>query len=206
MDRLELPGELARFGQEVTIREGRAFFWQDDAPREAYWLARGRVRPVKFASDGKPFDLPELSPPCWIGLAEITGGLPCLFDAVALTECRAIAFSKRSIELALARGDTASFIALCLSREVFALHRLIASADAREKIIAYLASRRASIAGLDRARLMLTQATLAEAVGLSRETVNRQLKELESGGLVTLARGEIGVPDWDALEKSASRR
>lgn len=206
MDRLVLPDELARFGQAVTIREGRAFFWQDDAAREAYWLVVGRVRPVKFASDGKPFDLPELVAPCWLALAELAGGSPCLYDAVALTECRALAFSKRSLDLALDRGDTAAFIAVALSREIFALHRLIASASARGKIVAYLASRRASIAGFDRARLALTQAALADAVGLSRETVNRQLKELEGERLVTLARGEIGVPDWDALEKAVLRR
>jgi len=32
------------------------------------------------------------------------------------------------------------------------------------------------------------------------------LKELEAEGLVTVSRGEIGIPDWDSLARYAAER
>jgi CRP-like cAMP-binding protein len=201
-----LPESLARFAEEVTVRAGRAFYLQDESAEAAYWLVSGRVRPVKFALDGKPFDLPEIQGPRWLALAELVAGGPCLFDAVALTECRALSIGRRGLALALKDGEVADFIMRSLSLEVQALHRVIGSGDARGKIVSFLVSRRASLAGIERSSLSLTQVSLAEAVGLTRETVNRHLRELELSGLVTLARGEIGIPDWDALSSAGGRR
>jgi len=202
----EIPGSLARYGHEIVIREGRAFYLQDDSATEAFYLLAGSVRPVKFAPDGKPFDLPELTAPCWLALAELVGEYAYLFDAVALTECRALSFGRKNLALALADRDAASFVMDSLACEVARIHRVVASSDARGKILAYLCRHRGTLAGFERSRLMLTQAAIADAVGLTRETVNRQLKELESLELVTLARGEIGIPDWDALDSYASSR
>lgn len=204
-----LPESLARFGHETSVREGRAFYYQDDPCDQAIYLVAGSVRPVKFAPDGKPFDLPELRAPCWLGLAELIAGSAYLFDAVACEECRALSFSRKNLSLALASsgsGDVSAAVMEALASEAIRALRLLSRDDARGKILGYLMSRRATLPGVDRARLMLTQASLAESVGLSRETVNRQLKELETEGLVTVSRGEIGIPDWDSLARYAAER
>ncbi|NLX27330.1 MAG: winged helix-turn-helix domain-containing protein, partial [Lentisphaerae bacterium] len=41
-------------------------------------------------------------------------------------------------------------------------------------------------------------------LGLSRETVNRRLADLEKRGLVQTGRSEIRIPDWTALESEAT--
>jgi len=47
-----------------------------------------------------------------------------------------------------------------------------------------------------------TQAEIARGLGLSRETVNKRLAELEAQGLLSTRRSEVAVPDWDALALS----
>jgi len=41
-------------------------------------------------------------------------------------------------------------------------------------------------------------------LGLSRETVNRRLADLEKRGLVQTGRSEIRIPDWTALESEVT--
>lgn len=50
-----------------------------------------------------------------------------------------------------------------------------------------------------RRRLPLTQDELGQLAGLSRQTVNRALRSLEQRGLVSLALGEVHLPDGEAL-------
>lgn len=53
------------------------------------------------------------------------------------------------------------------------------------------------------AELRLSQGELANAVALSRENVNRQLREWQEMGFVDLARGRIAVRDRAALQEIA---
>jgi CRP-like cAMP-binding protein len=182
------------------VREGRAFCYQDDPCAEAFYLLEGSVRPVKFSAAGKPFDLPPIGRGAWFCLAELVSGCACLFDAVASAQCRALAFSRANLELALRDPEAARAVLAALAECVVAAHRALADDDAGRKILSYvLARRHAPGMPAERSRLMLTQAALAEAVGLARETVNRQLRDLESLGFISTGRGEIIILDWDAL-------
>lgn len=51
--------------------------------------------------------------------------------------------------------------------------------------------------------LSLTQAELADMVGLARQQVNPRLKALEAEGLIRLAKGQIVVPDPAALHRAS---
>jgi CRP-like cAMP-binding protein len=195
-----LPASLGRYGHEIAVREGRAFCYQDDPCAEAFFLLEGSVRPVKFSAAGKPFDLPPLGRGSWFGIAELVSGGAYLFDAVASAQCRALSFSRANLDLALRDPEAARAVLAALASCVVAAHRALADEDAGRKVLSYLLARRhAPGMPSERSRLMLTQSALAEAVGLARETVNRQLRELESLGFVSTGRGEITVHDWDAL-------
>jgi len=231
MSDVTLPDELIRFGQELTVREGRAFYYQDDPCARAFFLVSGTVRPVKFATDGKPFDLAPVRAGLWFGLAELLSGTNYLFDTVAASECRAIAFTRINLDRAFANPVAMRAALEGLASEVVLLHRFLADEDAQGKILTFLLSRRraagtpgsVAILGtvqtpgsvgtpgtasyqMERTCVRLTQNDLADSVGLSRETVNRQLKQLERMGLVIVGRGEVAIPDWEKLESFASNR
>jgi CRP-like cAMP-binding protein len=54
-----------------------------------------------------------------------------------------------------------------------------------------------------RCELPLTQYELADALGISSVHVNRILRELRDGGLISLGGGQLTVHDWPALIKAA---
>jgi len=225
MNNAMLPDELVRYGQELTVREGRAYYYQDDPCARAFFLVSGTIRPVKFATDGKPFDLAPVRAGSWFGLAELLSGTNCLFDAVAAEECRAFAFTRINLDRALGNPTAVRAVLVGLSSEVVLLHRFLADDDAQGKILTFLLSRRRAAATpgtlqtlgtvgspdtasflMERACVRLTQNELADSVGLSRETVNRQLKQLERSGLIIVGRGEVSIPDWENLASFASNR
>lgn len=51
--------------------------------------------------------------------------------------------------------------------------------------------------------LPLTQTDLADASGLTSVHVNRMLKKLRDGGLVTFRNGEVAIHDWEGLQRVA---
>jgi len=225
MNDVTLPDELVRYGQEITVREGRAFYYQDDPCARAFFLVSGTVRPVKFATDGKPFGLAPVRAGSWFGLAELLSGSSYLFDAVAASECRALSFIRINLDRAFARPVAVRALLEGLSSEVVLLHRFLADEDAQGKILTFLLSRRRAVGTLgpvvtpgtekkpgaashlpERTCVRLTQNDFADSVGLSRETVNRQLKQLERLGLIMVGRGEVSIPDWENLASFASNR
>jgi hypothetical protein len=50
--------------------------------------------------------------------------------------------------------------------------------------------------------LPLTQAELADALGLSTVHVNRSLQELRGDGLIQLRGGSLTIPNWDGLKSA----
>jgi CRP/FNR family transcriptional regulator, cyclic AMP receptor protein len=48
-------------------------------------------------------------------------------------------------------------------------------------------------------RVPLTQSQLADMLGITRQSLNRELKALTDAGLVTISRGHFAVPDMHAL-------
>lgn len=207
MSAMDISRELQQYGREVYVRQNRAFHYQDDACVAAFYLLQGKVRPVKFSSGGKCFDLPLLGVGKWFGLAELMCCGTCLFDAVAAEECHALSFDKRHLELALRNANTAKEIIQALGNEIILAHRIIADDDALGKLLSFLLSRRSNaVAGSERSRIRTTQSEIAGALSLTRETINRQLKELETMGLVAITRGEIAIPDWERLIAFASER
>jgi CRP-like cAMP-binding protein len=65
---------------------------------------------------------------------------------------------------------------------------------------------RCAVVGLtngDTVELPLTQAELADALGLSTVHVNRTVQELRAAGLITLRSRSLTVQDWDRLRQVA---
>jgi CRP-like cAMP-binding protein len=190
---------IERYGRSYQARQGRALFFQGDKAEAAYLLRSGRVGPVKYRADGRPLELPPLGPGAWLGLAELKLGLAYLCDAVALEACEALAFSRRSFALAAADAEFSGLVAEALAREVLALHFYIEDESPEEKLLSFLLARRGRLAGMEKARIEVTQERIARSIGVTRETVNKRLAGLEARGLLKTLRGEIEVLDWDGL-------
>lgn len=197
----ELPW-LLRQGRPLSYKPGRALAWQDDSPALGLLIVAGRVDALKHRISGPAVGLHELGRGDWIGLAEAIASAPYQAEYRAICECHCLGYTASEIAALRARPALGAWLDLSLARVCLGLHSCLVGGDSRERLIAWLLSKRQALGDLERASLGLTQSEIARRLGLSRETVNRRLAELENAGYIELARSEIRVLDWDALKAS----
>ena len=195
---------LARAGGESHIRKGRPFLWQDDPVERAALVLDGRILPVKHRMGGPDITLPAVDRGEWICLCESMLRIPALADYVASSDTTILAVPARNLELLQNAPVTSRWITRSLARAFASIHSWLLEGGAPERILGWLLSRKREIAGTVNASITATQSQIALELGLSRETVNRRLADLEKRGLVQTGRAEIVIPDWDALSDEAT--
>lgn len=179
----------AGVAEALTLRTGRALFYQGDPARRCFLVLSGAVRSVMYRSDETRLDLGTQGPGDWLGLAELVLDGPYLTDAVALDGCRVLAFDRGTFTRMRALVEVGGWLVAELARRTYALHSRIEVTQPGQRLARWLADRVA--AGEETVRC--TQEELAAAVGCTRETVNRHLARLQAEGLVKTGRGTVTV-------------
>lgn len=192
---------LLRYGAETSLREGRQFAWQGDEAERCFLVLGGRLSATKHRAGAPPLALPAVGRGEWACLAEAVASAPCQADYAAEEESLCLAYSAYNLEALRDNPGVERWIGLCLARSSLSLHALVASGGPRQRIGAWLLSRRRVIGGAENGAVSATQAKIARCLGLSRETVNKRLADFEKAGLLSTQRGEILIPDWDRLEE-----
>ncbi len=169
----------------------------------AHWLEEGRAELVKGTLSGKSTILHVMGPGHFIDLCVALGSGEAFFSALALEPCRVIQI------------DTPALRALLCANAPFAL-RLMRGMAARQRMFInkITASQgkisvRRRVAGwlLHKARVErsqeledgVTREVLAGLLGLSRESLCRQLGQFSREGVIRLERRRIVILDSQAL-------
>ncbi|HTX71598.1 MAG TPA: Crp/Fnr family transcriptional regulator, partial [Rectinemataceae bacterium] len=199
-DRIELVG---RFSAPAQLRANRALFYQGDEGEAAFLVLSGRVRLLRLKG-GVTTALRDCTAGSWFGLAETSLDLPRPCDALAVEASVLRRIGRYNLAELLREAWFKDLALHVLAREQYLLYDQLDSAGAIERVARALVSRsgvgfaegpdsRATL------RIPTTQAELAGMTGLSRETVNRSLRRLESLGFLETSRGEILVYDLPGL-------
>ncbi len=197
------PGALAavlRYGAETPCREGRVLAWQGDAAEKAFLVLSGAIRPVKRRVGASDVVLPPATAGDWVCLAEMISGAPVQADYSCAGDSAVLAFGERNLGLLRSSPGVEPWISLCLARECAGLGAFLATGGPLERIASFLLSMRRRLAGLESSSVSVTQAEIANSLGLTRETVNKRLGELERRGILETGRGRVAIKDWTALE------
>ncbi len=199
LDRIE------RWSTLVLIRAGKALCYQGDESDAAWLVTAGRVRSLRIR-EGSSRSLGDAIPGSWLGLAELRSGSPRLADLLAVEESKLLRFGCRNFAELCREPWFKDLVIDELAREHCRLHGEFDAESATEKVaraIAALASRGAAaiVPAAGTVRLSITQTGLAEAAGLTRETVNRCLRKLEAAGLVETERSALLVYDVAGLRE-----
>jgi CRP-like cAMP-binding protein len=192
---------LRRFGSYVSHRAGRIIAWQGEIAERCYFLLSGSVRPLKHRIGAADIVLPIATRGDWICLAEMVSSSPVLADQACASDCALLSFGARNFALLRGTPGIETWVSLCLAREATSLGGFLAEGGPMERIASFLLSRRKRAAGIESSSVSVTQAEIAVCLGLTRETVNKRLAELESRGIVETSRGSLRIPDWSALEE-----
>jgi CRP-like cAMP-binding protein len=196
----DLFGLLGKAAVTQRLQAGETLFEQNDYDDRLYVLDEGTLEVSVYSPSGRKFSLNRLGPESVFGEIAIFDPGPRTAGIAAITACklryvrqsaliaRIEAEPKIAVELLSLAGRRMRWMGSQIEDQVF----LPPAARLAAKIL-YLSG--------EAGEVKMSQADLADFVGVSREVVSKTLSEWRREGLVDLARGRIMLRDVDALYK-----
>lgn len=208
------PAQLEALVDATTTRRLGAreeLFHKGDEAAQVYVVASGRLKVVTASAEGDEVLLAILDE------GEVVGELPLLTggrrtaNVVALEASELLALARRDfLRFLRDRPEAAIELMVVLAERLvriteFAEDALFLALPARlAKKLLHLADRYGEAGdGGTRIDLRLSQGELADLVGTTRESVNKQIRAWSEIGIVRMERGEITILDPQRLERFA---
>ncbi|HZP75005.1 MAG TPA: Crp/Fnr family transcriptional regulator [Pseudolabrys sp.] len=195
---------LCSYARGRTVARGATIFNKGDVGDQLYAIRSGMVKISSVLSDGRQTIFNLLSDGEIFGEIALLDGQARTADAVAMSKCDLIVIERRDF-LQFLRDEPKAALRLI----EFLCARLRVATDHFEEQVALgipgrlarslLRLSRSSRAGARLRKIAATQQELAEIVGTSRETINKQLRAWEAQGWVALERGGLALNDVQAL-------
>ena len=208
-----LPAELREaLGQAAIVRRlpaGQRLFARGDAPCGLYCVVEGRMRVGAVGASGKEALLALVEAPNWFGEICLFDGQPRTHDAYAEGPTTLLQVPLPALHALLAeKPQYWRDFALLMSHKL-RLAFTVLEEQALLPAAQRLARRRLMLAAsygeaqASQRELHLPQEQLAAMLGLSRQTTNHLLKELEARGVLRLSYAGIEILDAHGLRLAA---
>ncbi|WP_219218342.1 Crp/Fnr family transcriptional regulator [Variovorax boronicumulans] len=174
-----------------------------------YGLASGFIKVSTLRQDGREAILAMLEPGNWFGEISLIDGSLRSHDATALADAEVLvvphaAFARQMGELAFAQA-----MALLLANRVRGLYSLMEDATLRD-LRSRVARRLLALARGDvtqspqmRRQIALPQEAIAMMLGVTRQTLSKELHALAGQGVLTVGYGRIEIESFEALQAAA---
>lgn len=204
-----LQDALLLHGRLRKVSAGGQVFEHGATDHALYCVLSGQVQAYYPDASGAMPLLATLDPPHWFGEMSFIDGEPRSHVAVV---------EQQALLLSVARADLLPFLeqhagcwrdiarlAVSKLRRAYQLIPLDAQLPARSRLIKRLwlvAHGYGFKEDAPRTRLHLSQDQLASTLGMTRQTVNKVLRDLELQGLVKLHYGEVellNLPGWQQV-------
>ena len=189
---------LAEAATPLALPKGRSLFDQGDPSDAVYAVTGGAVAVRTVGEGGQETHLAELRPGSVFGEMAVLDGGPRTAGVVATADSHLLRLPG-AVFLAVASEEPG--FALALARDVVAKLRA-ADLQIEDRSVLGLEARLAKFLLANRDAegwVRLTQAGIAERVGVTREAVNRRMRAWEEAGALSLRRGRVRVLDEGAL-------
>jgi len=194
-------GELSALhaiGRRRTLPAGQAFNWAGDRNHHCATVVEGMLKVTASTSDGREQIVGLLFPGDFVG--ELFADDATL-TVSALCETDLCTYPRAAFERTL--GDHPRMERMLLRRTLLALGdargRMLALGrrNARERIAGFLLdlverTGRTAASGGTRIAIPISRGEMADYLGLTIETVSRQLSQLKAAGILAFAKGDRG--------------
>jgi CRP/FNR family transcriptional regulator, cyclic AMP receptor protein len=189
----EAIGSLARLCQTRRLPAGQTLFVKGDPGDALYGVRRGQIRIETGTSAGERLTIEVFGAGDLFGEIAVLDGRPRSADAIAQEDAELFVLPRADF-LKTLEGD----VRLAIRIIELLCARLRSTNDRTEEMMflplsVRLARRLDTLVQDFGAEVQITQDELAGLVGVTRESVNRQLQEWRASGIVTLSRGRILV-------------
>ena len=189
---------LASRGRVRSHRAGAALFREGDPGDALYVVVEGSVRVAVLSAGGVEATVALLGPGEFVGDLALLDGRPRSASAIAHRATKTLVVRRDDFRRWLAERPRASFALLeALSLRVRRTDEALA--DLSFLGLPQRLAKRLLALSSGHERVRITQAELASMLGVSRESVNKQLNQFARKGWIALGRGSVAVRDRDAL-------
>jgi CRP/FNR family transcriptional regulator, cyclic AMP receptor protein len=175
-----------------------------------YGLVSGAFKISSLREDGKEAILVVLEAGNWFGEISLIDQQPRTHDATALGEAEVLALPRAAFDELMARPVFAQAICHLLAARMRALYGMVEDVTLRStrarvaRRLLLLARGDATQSPDARPAVPVSQEALAMMLGITRQTLSKELKALVQGGAVVLGYGRIEIASAALLEKLGS--
>ena len=201
----EERARLAKLGRHRELKRGESLIVAGDDNLASATLLSGALKIASFDQDGNEHILSLIHPAGYVG--EMFSPV-AHHDTVALTDSKLCTFSRKDFEAAIAEFPALAAALLRRSAEELIESRglidLIGRKSAQSKVAGLLcalakAASHSPCHPAENFELPLSRKEMADLLGLTIETVSRQLSAMERGGVIQ-KNGARGITIRDALQ------
>jgi CRP/FNR family transcriptional regulator, cyclic AMP receptor protein len=200
--------QLCRYAKSKTLKRGSLVFSKGDLGNSLYAIVSGTVRISVSSAEGREAVFNICGPGEIFGEIALLDGGERTADAAATTECELLVIDRREF---MPFVQSQPLLAMKLIKLICTRLRWV-SEHVEQVVLPTLPGRLAKAlvrfaekdgSKASSKKLTLTQQELGQMVGMSRESINKQLRAWAARKLVRLERGSVAILDKDALEEIA---
>lgn len=183
----------------LRLRPGEMLFRQGDAPGGFYALLSGTLKMSTLSEDGKEAILVVLESGTWFGEISLIDHQPRTHDATALGEAELLVLPNNVFQTLMQRTAFSQAIARMLAGRIRLLYGIVEDATLRStrgriaRRLLLLAHGDASLSSNARPRVPVSQEALAMMLGITRQTLSKELKLLVQQGVISLGYRSIEI-------------
>ncbi len=203
----EVRERMVAQAEPVRLRRGEMLFRQGDSPTGFYGLVRGTLKMSTLREDGKEAILAVIEAGIWFGEISLIDDQPRTHDATAVGDVEVLLLPRPAFDKLMERADFARAIATLLAGRIRLLYGIVEDATLRStrarvaRRLLLLAHGDATMSPQMRARVPVSQEGLAMMLGITRQTLSKELRMLADRGIVELGYGYIEVVSTEGLRK-----
>jgi CRP/FNR family cyclic AMP-dependent transcriptional regulator len=203
----EVRTHMVEQAETVRLRRGEMLFRQGDAPTGLYALVDGTLKMSTLREDGKEAILAVIEAGIWFGEISLIDSQPRTHDATAVGNVEVLMLPRPVFDTLMERADFARAIAALLAGRIRLLYGIVEDATLRStrarvaRRLLMLARGDATMSPHMRPRVPVSQEGLAMMLGITRQTLSKELRLLADGGVIELGYGYIDVVSPDGLRR-----
>jgi CRP/FNR family cyclic AMP-dependent transcriptional regulator len=191
----------------LHLRTGEMLYRKGDMAGGFFGVLSGAFKVSTLGEDGREGILSVMEAGNWFGETTLLDGLPRPHDATALEPCTVLAISPAAFERLMQRSAFARAMAVLLCSRLRALYGMVEDAMLRStrtriaRRLLSLARGDSTMAPQARASVAVSQEALAMMLGMTRQTLSKELKVLVRAGVLSLGYGRIDILSLPELER-----
>lgn len=200
---------LVAFTRWMQPKAHTILFRKSDPGTSMMVVRRGRVKVCTHSEDGKELVLDMFGPGEVFGEIALLDGSPRTADAVTIDDCELLVLDRRDfIPFLLEHSDASVRMLEVLTQRLRRTTQLLEDVAFREgpSRLARRFVRLAEFSGREVESgifvdMSLSQQQLGNMVGMTRESINKQLRQWRDEGLISWTRGYYTITNLEALSK-----